>query len=64
MTFKERLIDTIEDNQLEMLVPSREYTENEVLYMSGYTQALQDMLDDYNSDIYNNRHDFTNISLN
>ena len=29
MTFKETLLATIEDNRLEMLMPSREYTEEE-----------------------------------
>ena len=48
--FKKALIDAIEDNHLESLVPSREYTEDERIYMRGYTQALEDMLEDFNED--------------
>ena len=44
MTFKETLLTTIEDNRLELLMPSREYTEEERVYMRGYNQALEDML--------------------
>ena len=52
MTFKETLLATIEDNRLEMLMPSREYTEEERVYMRGYNQALEDMLDDYDEELY------------
>ena len=49
--FKQSLLDALEDNRLEMLMPSREYTDNEIIWMRGYQQALEDMLADYNDDI-------------
>jgi hypothetical protein len=48
--FKELLQQTLADNQMESLMPSREYTENERLYMQGYTDALNDMLEDFNAE--------------
>jgi hypothetical protein len=45
--FKDLLQQTLEDNQLELLVSSREYTENERIYMRGYNEALSDMLEDF-----------------
>jgi hypothetical protein len=45
--FKNLLQGAIEDNQLESLIPSREYTENERIYMQGYNAALNDMLEDF-----------------
>ena len=64
MTFKETLLATIEDNRLEMLMPSREYTEEELVYMRGYNQALEDMLDDNDGDLYTINHDKYTFSLN
>jgi len=64
MTFKETLLATIEDNRLEMLIPSREYSEEERVYMRGYNQALEDMLDDYDSELYTINHDKYEYSLN
>jgi len=49
--FKQSLLDALEDNRLEMIMPSREYTDNEIIWMRGYNQALEDMLADYNDDI-------------
>ena len=51
MSFKQSLIDAIEDNQMEMVMPSREYTDSEIVWMKGYNQALKDMLEDYDNDI-------------
>ncbi len=62
--FKKKLKDIIEDNRLESLVPSREYTENEQIYMRGYTQALEDMLEDLNASIDEFAKDIINYSLN
>jgi hypothetical protein len=46
-----KLLETsIEDNHLESLVPSREYTENERIHMRGYTKALNDMLEDFTAE--------------
>ena len=62
--FKKVLIDIIEDNRLESLIPSREYTENEQIYMRGYTQALEDMLEDFNASMDEFYKDINNCSLN
>lgn len=51
MNFKEYLQQAIEDNRLELLMPSRERSEEEVLWMRGYQQALEDMFEDYNDDL-------------
>jgi hypothetical protein len=51
MSFKQSLLDAIEDNKLEMVMPSREYSDGEIIWMRGYTQALKDMLEDYDNDI-------------
>ena len=62
--FKEILLETIEDNRLEILMPSREYSENEMVYMRGYQQALEDMLEDYDDGLYTIKHITNNFSLN
>jgi len=62
--FRKKLKDTIEDNRLESLIPSREYTENEQIYMRGYTQALDDMLEDFNASMDEFYKDVNNCSLN
>ena len=49
--FKQTLLDALEDNRLELLMPSRPYNEIEITYMRGYQQALEDMLVDYNDDM-------------
>ena len=48
--FKELLQQSLADNQMESLMPSREYTENERIYMQGYIDALSDMLEDFNAE--------------
>ena len=48
--FKDLLQQTLADNQMESLMPSREYTENERIYMQGYNDALQHMLEDFNAE--------------
>ena len=48
--FKELLQQSLADNQMESLIPSREYTENERIYMQGYIDALSDMLEDFNAE--------------
>jgi len=62
--FKQSLLDALEDNRLEMLMPSREYTDNEIIWMRGYNQALEDMLADYNDDIENAIQNALTFSLN
>ena len=50
VNFKELLQQSLADNQMESLMPSREYTQNERIYMRGYTDALADMLEDFNAE--------------
>ena len=45
--FKKLLQETIDENRVELLVESREYSEDERIYMRGYNQALEDMNDDF-----------------
>ena len=45
--FKKLLQGTIEDNRIEMLIESREYTAYERIYMKGYNAALKDMFEDF-----------------
>ena len=47
-----------------MLMPSREYSEEERVYMRGYNQALEDMLEDYDDDLYTINHNKHTFSLN
>ena len=62
--FKQSLLDALEDNRIEMIMPSREYTDNEIIWMRGYNQALEDMLADYNDDIENAIQNALTFSLN
>lgn len=64
MGFKEHLIETIEDNKLEIVAPSREYSEQEFNYMRGYQQALEDMLNDYSDELDTFKPDINTFSLN
>jgi len=45
-------------------MPSREYSEEERVYMRGYNQALEDMLEDYDDDLYTINHESHVFSLN
>ena len=64
MDFKEYLQQAIEDNRLELLMPSRERSEEEVLWMRGYQQALEDMLEDYTDDLNTIKREKYTFSLN
>ena len=64
MDFKEYLQQAIEDNRLEMLIPSRERSEEEVLWMRGYQQALEDMFEDYTDDLDTIKREKYTFSLN
>jgi len=50
VNFKKSLSEALADNQIESLMPSREYTQDERIYMQGYTDALADMLEDFNAE--------------
>jgi hypothetical protein len=64
MSFKQSILDAIENNKLEMVMPSREYTDNEIIWMRGYTQALKDMIEDYDNDIEDAIQKSVDFSLN
>ena len=36
----------IYENKMELLIPSREYTDKEVAYIKGYIQSLEDILEE------------------
>jgi len=63
-SFKQTLLDAIEDNKMEMVNPSREYTDKEIVWMRGYNQALQDMLSDFTEDYNKFLEDMIKNSLN
>ena len=63
-SFKQTLIDVIEDNKMEMVNPSREYTAKEIIWLRGYNQALQDMLSDFTEDYNKFLEDMIKNSLN
>ena len=48
--FQKLLNDAIVDNEQELMVPSREYSDEEILYMRGYLQALHDINEDFKND--------------
>jgi predicted house-cleaning noncanonical NTP pyrophosphatase (MazG superfamily) len=62
--FKQTLIDAIQDNIEEMINPSREYTDKEIIWKRGYNQALQDMLNDFTEDYNKFIEDLIKVQLN
>jgi hypothetical protein len=62
--FKQTLIDAIQDNIEEMINPSREYTNKEIIWQRGYNQALQDMLNDFTEDYDKFINDLIKFNLN
>ena len=62
--YRKSITNSIEDNEIEMLAPSREYTDEEIIYMKGYTQALQDMLSDFDNDFENFLNELIKVQLN
>ena len=64
MSFKQSILDAIENNKLEMVMPSREYSDGEIIWMRGYTQALKDMIEDYDNDIEDAIQKSVDFSLN
>ena len=63
-SFKQTLIDAIEENKVEMVNPSREYTDMEIIWLRGYNQALQDMLSDFTEDYNKFLEDMIKLNLN
>lgn len=64
VNFKKLLQETLEDNRIEMLMESREYTEDERVYMRGYNAALSDMLEDFNAEYNEFMENINKIHLN
>ena len=62
--YRKSLTDAIEDNKIELVAPSREYNENEIIWMRGYNQALQDMLEDFDNDFENFINEIIKTQLN
>ncbi len=48
--FKNSLVEAIESTNEEFQTPSREYSKTDLIFMAGYRQALQDMLEDFTED--------------
>ena len=46
LTLEHIIKSTIYENKMELIVPSREYTDKEVAYIKGYIQSLEDMLEE------------------
>ncbi len=51
--FRQRLQETLEDNKIEAEFPQREYSENEIMFQHGYNTALEDMLEEFDSEVEN-----------
>jgi hypothetical protein len=64
VNFKKLLQETLEDNRIEMLMESREYTEDERVYMRGYNAALNDMLEDFTAEYNEFMENVNKIHLN
>ncbi len=64
VNFKKLLQETLDDNRIEMLMESREYTEDERVYMRGYNAALSDMLEDFNAEYNEFMENINKIHLN
>ena len=48
--FIKSLVEAIESANEEFETPSRQYTEDDLIFMAGYKQALVDMLEDFTKD--------------
>lgn len=62
--YRKSLTEAIKDNKVEMLAPSRDYSDEEIIWMRGYNQALQDMLEDFDSDFENFLNEIIKVQLN
>lgn len=60
--FKSLLEEIIEDNDLEMLAPSKDYTHDQQVYMEAYNQALKDIhseFEEYYQEFMKKYHSFS-----
>jgi len=62
--FKKMIVEAIESTTEELETPSREYTGLDLIFMMGYKQALQDMLEDFTEDYNKFLNDLIKQSLN
>lgn len=62
--YRKSLTEAIKDNKVEMLAPSRDYSDEEIIWMRGYNQALQDMLEDFDNDFENFLNEIIKVQLN
>lgn len=46
LTLEYIIKSAIYENKMELITPSREYTDREVAYIKGYIQSLEDMLEE------------------
>jgi len=46
LTLEHIIKSAIYENKMELIIPSREYTDKEVAYIKGYIQSLEDMLEE------------------
>ena len=58
VTMEYILKSAIYENKMELITPSREYTNKEVAYIKGYIQSLEDMLEELS---ILNKEDLTSI---
>jgi hypothetical protein len=62
--FKKMLVEAIDSTNEEFEAPSRQYSEHDIIFMMGYKQALQDMLEDFTEDYEKFLNDLIKQSLN
>jgi len=62
--FKNSIVESINSTNEEFKTPSRKYTKNDLVFMAGYKQALQDMLEDFTNDYDKFLNDLIKQSLN
>jgi hypothetical protein len=46
LTLEHIIKSAIYENKMELITPSKEYTDKEVAYIKGYIQSLEDMLEE------------------
>lgn len=62
--YRRSLKNAIKDNEAELILPSREYSPEEIVWMNGYIEALQDMLGDFENDYENFLNELITTQLN
>lgn len=62
--YRRSLKNAIKDNEAELILPSREYSPEEIIWMNGYIEALQDMMEDFENDYENFLNELITTQLN